>query len=100
MKDQPVAANCWRRSPMSLHHPEGVAVAQDEQLYVGRAGRILRHRGRRQHQRSGFDGRVHLVAADGAGRLYVCDNVVRTVWWVDPKTAARGGFTWASRNAR
>jgi gluconolactonase len=78
-----------------LDHPEGIAVTPAGDLFVGgEAGQIYK---------IGKDGSVTEtastngfnlgLAADGSGRLYVCDSSARVVWRVDPRTGHREVFT-------
>jgi gluconolactonase len=77
-----------------LDHPEGIAMTPEGEVYVGgEAGQIYL---------VGDDGKVTEVAstggfnlglaADGAGRLYVCDSVARVVWRVAPHRGERNVF--------
>jgi gluconolactonase len=96
MRDDPVVGlDLLETFAYGLDHPEGIALAPDGQLYVGgEAGQIYA---------IGDDGSVKEVAstggfnlglaADSAGRLYVCDTEARAVWRVDPKTAELEVFT-------
>jgi gluconolactonase len=78
-----------------LDHAEGIAVTPDGQLYVGgEAGQIYAIGDDGSIEEVASTGGFNLgLAADGAGRLYVCDSEARAVWRVDPKTGARDVFT-------
>lgn len=78
-----------------LDHPEGIAVTPDGSIYVGgEAGQVYR---------IGADDRVLEIAstggfclglaADGDGRLYICDQLASTVWRLEPTTGEMMVFT-------
>lgn len=77
-----------------LDHPEGIAVTLDGQIYVGgEAGQVYAISDQGAVRVVASTGGFNLgLAADGAGRLYVCDTVARCVWRVDPATGKKEVF--------
>lgn len=78
-----------------LDHPEGITLTPGGDLYVGgEAGQIYAIGKDDSASEVASTGGFNLgLAADGAGRLYVCDTVARTVWRVEPGTGKREVFT-------
>lgn len=73
-----------------LDHPEGIALAPDGHLYVGgEAGQLYRigHDGTAE-QLLTTDGFLLGIAADGASRIYACDQVKKAVWRIDPSSGS------------
>jgi gluconolactonase len=83
-----------------LDHPEGIALTPEGDLYVGgEAGQIYLIREDDSFEEVASTGGFNLgLAADGAGRLYVCDTVARAVWVVNPATGDRRVFTGGAPN--
>lgn len=80
---------------IGLDHSEGIALAPDGFLYAGgEAGQVYR---------IGVNGSVDEVAntggfilgvaADAESRLYLCDQVHRTVWSLDTRSGRKEAFT-------
>ena len=78
-----------------LDHPEGITVTPTGDLFVGgEAGQIYAIGHDDTVDEVASTGGFNLgLAADGAGRLYVCDPVAHTVWRVDLTSGLRGEFT-------
>jgi gluconolactonase len=78
-----------------LDHPEGIAVTLDGTIYVGgEAGQIYRVERDGTVREIAATGGFNLgLAADGEGRLYVCDQVSRAVWRIDLTTGGKDVYT-------
>jgi gluconolactonase len=78
-----------------LDHSEGIAVTPTGELFVGgEAGQVYRVEADGTVTEVASTGGFNLgLAADGSGRLYVCDSVARAVWRVDPGTGQREVFS-------
>lgn len=78
-----------------LDHPEGIAILPDGTIYVGgEAGQIYRIGDDGSAEQVADTGGFALgLAADAAGRIYVCDNGRKAVLRVDPASGAADVFT-------
>ena len=79
-----------------LHHPEGVAIGPDGDVWCGSGdGDILRiaRDGARIAKAASTGGFVLGLAFDGAGHLFACDSRIAGVWRLDLATSRLDRFT-------
>jgi gluconolactonase len=70
-----------------LDHPEGIALTRDGRMYVGgESGQIYLIEDDQPREVANTEGFVLGIAADGNGRLYVCDDARSSVLLIEPAT--------------
>ena len=92
---EPVGLEPLEMFANGLDHAEGIAVLRDGTIYVGgEAGQVYRVAGDGGFEEVANTGGFALgVAADGEGRLYVCDSVHKAVMRVNPADGAVETFS-------
>jgi gluconolactonase len=88
MAQDPVGLEKLEMFAEGLDHPEGIAITPDGRIFVGgEAGQIYLVEGDKPPREIASTGGFALgLAADGDGRLYVCNDARHGVLRVDPST--------------